>query len=93
LKLRRPWNWSEFRQKLVLTPEEKRVIIFILTAFILGLTTKCYRDKHRPPVAPAHAKQQRQQGATPAHSPAQKRKRARKQRPAVSPAPSIDQSG
>jgi hypothetical protein len=93
LKLRWLWNWSELRQKLVLTPEEKRVIIFILTAFLLGLMTKCYRDKHRPPIASADAKYQWQQGATPAHSPGQKHKRARKQRPTASPTPASGESG
>jgi hypothetical protein len=28
---------------LILTPAEKRVAIFILAAFLLGLGTKCYR--------------------------------------------------
>jgi hypothetical protein len=40
------WNWEELRHKLVLTPEEKRVITFVIAAFFLGLTTKCYRDTH-----------------------------------------------
>ncbi len=40
------WNWEELRHKLVLTPEEKRVISFVVAAFILGLGTKCYRDTH-----------------------------------------------
>jgi hypothetical protein len=40
------WTWGELRQRLVLTPEEKRVIGFILVAFLLGLGTKCYRDAH-----------------------------------------------
>ncbi|HJX24844.1 MAG TPA: hypothetical protein VJ252_01705, partial [Chthoniobacterales bacterium] len=30
----------------VFTPEEKRVIVFVLIAFILGLATKHYRDAH-----------------------------------------------
>ena len=29
-----------------LTPEEKRVITFIIAAFLLGVATKCYRDTH-----------------------------------------------
>jgi hypothetical protein len=37
-------------QKFVLTPEEKRVIIFVLTAFILGLAVKHYRDTHPHPI-------------------------------------------
>jgi hypothetical protein len=37
---------------LVFTPEEKRVLIFILFAFILGIATKQYRDSHPPAPAP-----------------------------------------
>jgi hypothetical protein len=51
LKLPERWQWEELRHKLVLTPEEKRVILFVVAAFLLGLGTKCYRDTHpRPPV-------------------------------------------
>jgi hypothetical protein len=46
LKFSERWNWHELRHKLVLTPEEKRVIGFVVAAFILGLGTKCYRDTH-----------------------------------------------
>ena len=45
------WNWEELRHKLVLTPEEKRVIAFIVAAFLLGLGTKCYRDTNAQPPA------------------------------------------
>jgi hypothetical protein len=51
LKLPERWSWEELRHKLVLTPEEKRVIIFVIAALVLGLATKCYRDTHpQPPV-------------------------------------------
>ena len=51
MKLPERWQWEELRHKLVLTPEEKRVILFVVAAFLLGLGTKCYRDTHpRPPV-------------------------------------------
>ena len=40
------WKWDELRHKLVLTREEKRVVSFIVAAFLLGLCTKCYRDTH-----------------------------------------------
>ena len=29
---------------------EKRVAVFVLAAFVLGLATKCYRDTHPLPV-------------------------------------------
>jgi hypothetical protein len=41
---------ARMMQKFVLTPEEKRVIIFVLTAFILGLAVKHYRDTHPHPI-------------------------------------------
>ena len=51
MKFSERWNWDELRHKLVLTPEEKRVIGFVLAALVLGLGTKCYRDTDpRPPV-------------------------------------------
>jgi len=46
LKFPERWNWEELRHKLVLTPEEKRVITFVIAALLLGLGTKCYRDTH-----------------------------------------------
>jgi len=43
-------NWrfkfAEVRQRLRLTPTEKRVAAFVLAAVVLGLATKCYRDAH-----------------------------------------------
>jgi hypothetical protein len=41
------WTWAELRHRFVLTPEEKRVIVFVIAALLLGLGTKCYRDSHR----------------------------------------------
>ena len=49
MKLSERWNWDELRHKFVLTPEEKRVITFVIAAFVLGLATKCYRDTHPRP--------------------------------------------
>jgi hypothetical protein len=51
LKLPDRWTWAELRHKLVLTPEEKRVISFVIAALLLGTATKCYRDArpHEPP--------------------------------------------
>src|SRR5262245_1057436 len=37
--------WQRFR----LTPAEKRVVAFVVAAFLLGLVTKCYRDAHPSP--------------------------------------------
>jgi len=43
------WRWEDLRHRFVLTPEEKRVISFVLLAFLLGVGTKCYRDAHPQP--------------------------------------------
>ncbi|MEP7016346.1 MAG: hypothetical protein ABI925_12965 [Verrucomicrobiota bacterium] len=43
------FNFKEAAQKFVLTSREKRVALFIIAAFLLGLSTKFYRDAH--PVA------------------------------------------
>jgi hypothetical protein len=87
LKLQLPWKWDELRQKLLLTREEKRVIIFILAAIVLGLGTKCYRDKHPPPLPDADAKQRWGKHAAPPLSPAPKpsRKPRKKLSPSVTP--------
>ncbi|HEV2806047.1 MAG TPA: hypothetical protein VGW57_14080 [Chthoniobacterales bacterium] len=37
------------RQLLVLTPEEKRTVSFILVALLLGIGAKHYRDRHAVP--------------------------------------------
>jgi hypothetical protein len=50
LKTRRRFKFDHLRQKFFLTPAEKRVTLFILAAFLLGLGTKYYRDAH--PAAP-----------------------------------------
>jgi hypothetical protein len=41
---------------LVPTPEEKRVIIFVIAALLLGVATKCYRDAYpkTPPIDKKH---------------------------------------
>jgi len=51
LKLPDRRRWDELRHRLVLTSEEKRVIAFVVAAFLLGVGTKCYRDSH--PKTPA----------------------------------------
>jgi hypothetical protein len=40
------FKFDEVRQRFRLTPVERRVAIFIIAAFVLGLITKCYRDAH-----------------------------------------------
>ncbi len=46
--------FNEVRQKFRLTSAERRVVVFVLAAFLLGLVTKCYRDGHpSPPVVQA----------------------------------------
>jgi hypothetical protein len=39
-------NFDYARQRFRLTSMEKRVVLFVLAAFVLGLVTKCYRDGH-----------------------------------------------
>jgi KTSC domain len=54
------WSWEELRHRFVLTAEEKRVVAFVLAAFILGVGTKCYRDthpRHPPPIEQKHKRQ------------------------------------
>jgi len=46
VKFSERWSWEELRHRLVLTPEEKRVVSFVVIALLLGLGTKCYRDAH-----------------------------------------------
>ena len=48
--------WAELRHKFVLTPEEKRIIAFVLVALLLGLGTKYYRDAHSQKPAPIEKK-------------------------------------
>jgi len=50
LKFPARWRFDELKQRLVLTREEKRVIVFILAAFVLGLVAKHYRATHPRPV-------------------------------------------
>jgi hypothetical protein len=50
-ELKKRWGskFDQARQRLLLTPTEKRVVVFVLAAFVLGLGTKCYRDAHPSP--------------------------------------------
>ena len=46
MRIPEQWRWEELRHRFVLTGEEKRVITFVIAAFLLGVVTKCYRDTH-----------------------------------------------
>lgn len=39
------------REIFILTLEEKKTVYFVLIAFVLGLATKYYRDRHPAPVS------------------------------------------
>jgi hypothetical protein len=47
------------REIFVLTPGEKRAVVFTLAAFMLGLGTMYYRSKHPPAPVPLTQKQLR----------------------------------
>src|SRR5437763_9225964 len=49
VKKSRRFKFDEVRQRFRLTPTERRVAVFVAAAFVLGLTTKCYRDAHPSP--------------------------------------------
>jgi hypothetical protein len=83
LKLPERWQWEELRHKLILTPEEKRVILFIVAAFLLGLGTKCYRDTHPRPPDYIDKRHPWSKSATGSPSDAPKQKRARGNRSAT----------
>jgi hypothetical protein len=46
--MKRVWRarLETLRNRLALTPKEKRVIAFVFAAFFLGLCAKCYRATH-----------------------------------------------
>ena len=50
MKVPERWQWDELKHSFVLTPEEKRVICFVIAALLLGVGTKCYRDTHPRPL-------------------------------------------
>jgi hypothetical protein len=54
-ELKKGWRFKfdEVRQRFRLTPTERRVAVFVVAAFVLGLVTKCYRDAHPSPTPAA----------------------------------------
>ncbi|PYJ72060.1 MAG: hypothetical protein DME75_06110 [Verrucomicrobia bacterium] len=53
MKKRWHFKFDQAGQRFLLTPTEKRVAVFVLAAFVLGLGTKCYRDTHPVPSPPS----------------------------------------
>jgi hypothetical protein len=75
---------NALRQRIVLTPEEKRVLCFVLAAFFLGVTVKHYRETHSEPSVSTKAPDR----ATALPSPTQRKaeKKQRKRTPGPTPA-------
>ena len=51
-KLKTHSKLDQAREMFRLTSAEKRVAVFVLAAFLVGVVTKCYRDAHAYPVSP-----------------------------------------
>ena len=49
VKKRRRFKFDEVRERFRLTPTERRVVVFVAAAFVLGLVTKCYHDARPSP--------------------------------------------
>ncbi|PYK66847.1 MAG: hypothetical protein DME50_04315 [Verrucomicrobia bacterium] len=73
LKKRQRFKFDQLRQRLILTPAEKRVVIFILVAFLLGLVTKYYRHAHSSPALSQSNLNSVQTPGAPSITPLQKR--------------------
>jgi hypothetical protein len=84
LKFPARWKFDELRQRFVLTSEEKRVIVFIFAAFVLGLAAKHYRATHPQPTPSTDKKHPHSRAYSVSPSPSQSmtptEKRARKPR-------------
>ena len=79
-------------QIFVLTAEEKKVVAFVLFAFVLGLGTMRYRQTHPRPPPPLTPEQQRAEKAAKARARSARDERepaggARAGRPPTSPSP------
>jgi len=97
LKFPAHWTFDELKQRLVLTREEKRVIIFILAAFVLGLVAKHYRATHPQPVPYIDKRHpwRKYQTAPSSSPPKSTRRKSRNKNESATPLPSpsiIDQN-
>jgi hypothetical protein len=87
LKERWRSSFDALKQRFVLTREEKRVIIFIVVAFALGLTARHYRGAHSPTPNKIDNKHSytRAQRASPSSTPPRKNTRMSSQKKNVEP--------
>ncbi len=73
------------RNRLALTPKEKRIIAFVIVAFLLGLGVKCYRETHPQTPSQMDKKHPWRKYQTPSRSPARSpAKITRESRPFIS---------
>jgi hypothetical protein len=89
LKFPARWKCDDLRHKLVLTSEEKKVIVFVLAAFVLGVGAKCYRDTHPQPPVKIDKKhpQSRVQRLSPSSSPYKAQRKTRNKNQSHTPLP------
>jgi len=89
-QLKRIWGarFEALRNRLVLTPKERRIIAFVVTAFFVGLCAKCYRETHpqKPPKMDKKHPGQKHQTALPSSAPSPA-KMMRESRPFISVSP------
>jgi len=87
LKERWRSRFDALNQRFVLTREEKRVIIFIVVAFALGLTARHYRGAHSPTPNKIDNKHSytRAQRASPSSTPSRKNTRMSSQKKNAKP--------
>jgi hypothetical protein len=80
------------RQIFVLTPEEKRVLVFVLVAFVLGLSAKHYRDTHPQPPLSIDKKHPWRTYATTTPSPSPQKAQRKPQKKKQTSTPLLDPS-
>jgi hypothetical protein len=90
LKLPSQSWFGSLRDRLVFTPEERRVFAFVLAAVALGVATKHHRDTHPAGTLPTTEKQRGAYSltASPSSSPPRKKSRKRADRAPRLPAAS-----